>query len=148
VKIRRKQDNLQEVTKREPSNMAVTNAEDQALSFKKNLKKIYKISQSEPKSCLVKDLFSPTSDKWSLFCLYYLGAEKNLRFNTLKKRIPGISARMLSTTLKKLESIKLLKREAFAEVPPRVEYSLTKFGYAYTEKLLELNLWLYEKHGK
>ena len=128
--------------------MAVTKTENQRLSFKKNLKKIQALSIEPQDECLVKDLFSPNSDKWSLFCLYHLAGEKDLRFNTLKKRIPNISARMLSTTLKRLEGLQLLKRKAYAEVPPRVEYRLTKFGLAYTEKVLELNLWLYEEWRK
>lgn len=128
--------------------MAVTKADNQRLNFKKNLQKIQNISREHRDECLVKDLFSPNTDKWSLFCLYHLAGEKDLRFNMLKKRIPNISARMLSTTLKRLEGLQLLSRTAYAEVPPRVEYKLTKFGLAYTERLLELNLWLYAEWKK
>ncbi len=128
--------------------MAVTKTDTQRLSLKKNLKKIYSISQEQPEKCLVKNLFSPSTDKWSLFCLYNLAAESNLRFSTLQKRIPGISSRMLSLTLKRLESLELLTRKAYPEVPPRVEYKLTKFGYTYTERLLDLNLWLYKAYEK
>lgn len=128
--------------------MAVTKADNQRLKLRKNLKKIQSISEEHQDECLVKDLFSPNTDKWSLFCLYHLAGEKDLRFNVLKKRIPNISARMLSTTLKRLEGLQLLNRKAYAEVPPRVEYRLTKFGLAYTEKLLELNLWLYGERQK
>lgn len=126
--------------------MGVTKTENQRIALKKNLNKIYQISQSHPKKCAIKDLFSPTADKWSLFCLYYLAYSETLRFNELKNKIPGISSRMLSSTLKKLEKTKLLKRKAYAEVPPRVEYSLTPFGYEYAEKLLELNLWMYQSY--
>ena len=128
--------------------MAVTKSDNQRLNFKKNLQKIQNISREHRDECLVKDLFSPNTDKWSLFCLYHLAGEKDLRFNMLKKRIPNISARMLSTTLKRLEGLQLLSRTAYAEVPPRVEYKLTKFGLAYTERLLELNLWLYAEWKK
>ena len=128
--------------------MAATKADNQRLNFKKNLQKIQNISREHRDECLVKDLFSPNTDKWSLFCLYHLAGEKDLRFNMLKKRIPNISARMLSTTLKRLEGLQLLSRTAYAEVPPRVEYKLTKFGLAYTERLLELNLWLYAEWKK
>lgn len=128
--------------------MAVANSKNVNKSFKKNLKEIYAISQSEPARCAVRDIFVPTADKWSLFCMYYLAYEP-CRFNDLKKRIPDISSRMLSATLKKLSEAAIVNRKAYAEVPPRVEYSLTEFGYAYTEKMLELNLWLFkERAGK
>jgi len=52
-------------------------------------------------TCPVKGVFAPAVDKWSLFCLYNLAYNKVLRFNKLKNYIPGISARMLSVTLKK-----------------------------------------------
>lgn len=139
---------LQELTSIQLSNMAVTKTDNQRLSLKKNLKKIYSLSQAQPDECSVKHLFSPSTDKWSLFCLYHLAGESNLRFSALQKRVPGISARMLSTTLKKLEALQLLTRKAYPEVPPRVEYKLTKFGYTYTERLLELNLWLYKAYQK
>ena len=48
-----------------------------------------------------------------------------LRFNALQKRIPDISQKMLTVTLRTLEEDGYVKREVFAEVPPRVEYSLT-----------------------
>jgi len=127
--------------------MSVANKEILSKSFKKNLKKIYELSHTEPKKCAVRDVFVPTADKWSLFCMYYLAYESR-RYNDLKKRIPDISSRMLSATLKKLCAAKIVKRKAYAEVPPRVEYSLTKFGYAYTERMLELNLWLFKEQSK
>ena len=51
-----------------------------------------------------------------------------MRFGELKKQIPDITEKMLSLQLKKLEEDGLVKREVFAEVPLRVEYSLTEFG--------------------
>jgi len=55
---------------------------------------------------------------------------------------------MLSVTLKKLEEAQLVERKIYAEVPPRVEYSLTKFGYQFSEKLVDLNIWIYSKSPK
>lgn len=52
----------------------------------------------------------------------------NKRYNELAKLMPDISERMLTKQLKELENIKLIRKTIFAEVPPRVEYSLTEFG--------------------
>jgi len=98
----------------------------------------------EKGECPIKDVLAPTVDKWSLFCIYNLGYRDVIRFNELKKKIPGISSRMLSVTLKKLENADIVKRKVFPEVPPRVEYKMTPFGKKYAEKLLDLNLWLFE----
>lgn len=130
--------------------MAVTNADSQQLKLKKKIKKIYNLSVDckHDASCPIKGILAPSVDKWSLFCLYNLAYNKVLRFNKLKAYIPGISARMLSVTLKKLEEAQLVERKIYAEVPPRVEYSLTKFGYQFSEKLVDLNIWIYSKSPK
>src|SRR6185436_4111917 len=65
--------------------------------------------------------------KWKTVVLWYL-RDKTLRFGELKKQIPDMTEKMLSIQLKKLEEDGLIKREVFAEVPLRVEYSLTDFG--------------------
>jgi len=127
--------------------MAVTSTDNQEVELKKKLKKIYELSLSshEAGDCPIRNIFEPTVDKWSLFCLFNLAYNKTLRFNKLKSYIPGISSRMLSVTLKKLEAAELVTRRVYPEVPPRVEYSLTDFGYAFSEKLVNLNVWLFEK---
>lgn len=65
--------------------------------------------------------------KWKTVVLWYL-RNKTLRFGELKKQIPDITEKMLSIQLKSLEEDGLVKREVFAEVPLRVEYSMTDFG--------------------
>jgi DNA-binding HxlR family transcriptional regulator len=65
--------------------------------------------------------------KWKTVVLWYL-RNKTMRFGELKKQIPDITEKMLSLQLKSLEEDGLVKREVFAEVPLRVEYSLTEFG--------------------
>ena len=54
---------------------------------------------------------------------------------------------MLSQTLKKLDNQKVINREVFAEVPPRVEYNLTDYGIRLTEKVLDLNQWFLENYN-
>ncbi len=65
--------------------------------------------------------------KWKTIVLWYL-KDGTLRFGELKKQIPDITEKMLSIQLKTLEEDGLIKRKVFAEVPLRVEYSLTDFG--------------------
>lgn len=85
-------------------------------------------------------------DKWSLFVIYNLAYYEVLRFGELKTNIRSISARMLSVTLKKLESHHIVSRKVYAEVPPRVEYRLTDFGTELAGKTVELNEWLLDTY--
>lgn len=66
--------------------------------------------------------------RWKLMILYKLGDKKILRFLELKKLLPDISDRMLTLHLKELERDGMVTRTVFAEVPPRVEYSLTEIA--------------------
>jgi len=130
--------------------MGVTNKANQELQLKKKIKKIYSIAQdcNFDERCPIKGVLAPSVDKWSLFCLYNLAYNEVLRFNKLKGYIPGISSRMLSVTLKKLEVAGLVDRTIYPEVPPRVEYRLTSFGREFAAKLIDLNLWIYNRRLK
>lgn len=88
--------------------------------------------------------------KWKSVVLWYL-INKTYRFGELKKLIPDITEKMLSLQLKALERDGLVKREAFPEVPLRVEYSLTDFGRTLIPILQAVAHWgkeLGEKRGK
>lgn len=78
--------------------------------------------------CPIRNVLSRIGDKWSMLVLFTLEKHGVLRFNGLKLYIPDISKKMLSTALKVLEADGLVARKAYAEVPPRVEYSLTERG--------------------
>lgn len=78
--------------------------------------------------------------KWKTVVLWYL-RNRTLRFSELKKQIPDITEKMLSLQLKALEEDGLVKREVFAEVPLRVEYSLTDFGRTLLPVLEAVALW-------
>ena len=65
--------------------------------------------------------------KWKCIILWYLKGGA-MRFSVLKRQMPDISEKMLSQQLKELEKEGILERKVFAEVPPRVEYSVTAFG--------------------
>jgi len=81
-------------------------------------------------------------DKWSLFVMYNLGYYTTLRFNELKKSIEGISSKVLSERLKRMERDGYLSRTVYPEVPIRVEYQLTDFGINYMYLIISLTEWI------
>lgn len=78
--------------------------------------------------------------KWKTVVIWYLRKDKK-RFGELKKHIPDITEKMLSLTLRQLESDGLVERTVFAEVPPRVEYSLTTHGKSLLPMVEEMAAW-------
>ncbi len=79
-------------------------------------------------------------DKWIIMVVGVLSLSTS-RFNALQRNIPGISHRMLTMTLRGLERDGLVKRTAFAEIPPRVEYNLTSLGRSLGKPLSQLAEW-------
>lgn len=128
----------------ESSNPKESVAENQPISFRKKLKKVFGHLdyKNPPVICPVRDILSVASDKWSILIILNLGGYKVLRFNELRKILYGISSKTLSDKLKTLEIDGYINREQFPEVPIRVEYELTSFGLNYAEKLLELTEWM------
>jgi|SRR3989338_9588691 len=78
--------------------------------------------------CVVSKLFILMGKKWVLHIMRTIHLSKRRRFNELLRDIDGISPRTLSQRLKDLEKEKLVKKQQFFEIPPRVEYSLTESG--------------------
>lgn len=78
--------------------------------------------------------------KWKLAILSHLIAEKR-RFNELRRCLPGITQRMLTLQLRELEADRLVHREVFPQVPPKVEYSLTPRGETLIPILRMLREW-------
>lgn len=77
----------------------------------------------------VRELLTKIGDKWTIFIVLSLDLlGGRARFSELERAVPGISQRMLSTTLKALERDGLVVREVFPQVPPRVEYEITPLG--------------------
>lgn len=84
------------------------------------------IPNSSYADCPIRMILSRISDKWSILTLFTLTQAPVMRFNELQKTIPDISQKMLTVTLRTLEEDGLVKRQIYAQVPPKVEYSLTK----------------------
>lgn len=82
------------------------------------------------RECPIRDLLSRLGDKWSMLVILSLAQASGhcCRFSELMRRVQGISQRMLTVTLRNLERDGLVKRRLYAEVPPRVEYTLTERG--------------------
>lgn len=81
-------------------------------------------------NCPVRDVLSRLGDKWSMLVLITLNANGVMRFSDIHKTIEDVSQRMLTVTLRTLEADGLVARKIYAEVPPRVEYCLTKTGHS------------------
>jgi DNA-binding HxlR family transcriptional regulator len=81
-----------------------------------------------PANCHAREILARVGDKWSVYVIHVLGDAGTLRFNELRSRVNGISQRMLTVTLRGMERDGLVTRKVYPEVPPRVEYALTKLG--------------------
>lgn len=90
--------------------------------------------------CAVRDVLDRVGDKWSVLVVVLLG-ERTHRFNELRRRVDGISQRMLALTLRGLERDGLVRRTVMPTVPPRVEYALTADGQSLLEPITALAHW-------
>ncbi|MGV3457987.1 winged helix-turn-helix transcriptional regulator [Sphingomonas sp.] len=90
---------------------------------------------------LVYDLIGAVADKWSMIVLETLDEQGELRFTQISKAIPGISQKMLTQTLRRMERDGLVTRTVHAVVPPRVDYRLTPLGESLGEAFCGVWLW-------
>jgi DNA-binding HxlR family transcriptional regulator len=79
-------------------------------------------------TCPIRNVLGRFADKWSLLILCNLQGKDKMRYKELRNAIPDISQKMLTCTLRQLAQDNLINRVAYAEIPPRVEYSLTEMG--------------------
>ncbi|MGC4879840.1 winged helix-turn-helix transcriptional regulator [Micromonospora sp. DT43] len=92
------------------------------------------VSDVFARGCTSRAAFEDVTSKWASLVLLALG-EGGYRFNALRRRVDGVSERMLSQTLQTLERDGMLTREVLTAIPPRVEYSLTPLGTRVAEQL-------------
>lgn len=93
----------------------------------------------------IRGILDRIGDKWTVLVVATLHGER-MRFGELLQRIPGVSQRMLTRTLRHLERDGLVGRTAYAEVPPRVEYELTASGRTLVEPAVMLAEWAIENN--
>ncbi|AXI09242.1 transcriptional regulator [Oceanobacillus sp. 143] len=89
-----------------------------------------------PEYCRVEDALGILVGKWKPIILLHLLQEGTKRFNELKRSMPGITQKMLTKQLRELEDEDIINRVVYAQVPPKVEYSITEYGKS-LEPILE-----------
>lgn len=94
--------------------------------------------------CPIRTVLSRLGSKWSMLVLLTLQANGTMRFGDIQKAIGDISQRMLTVTLRTLEADGLVVRTVYGEIPPRVEYNLTKRGESLLPLLGQLVDWALE----
>lgn len=89
---------------------------------------------------MVREILDLVGDKWTLYIIATL-KDGPVRFNELRRRIDGISQRMLTINLRGLERDGLVKRTLFPTIPPRVDYELTEVGRTLLAPVMALVTW-------
>ncbi|RYC33448.1 transcriptional regulator [Lichenibacterium minor] len=90
--------------------------------------------------CAVEATLGLTDGKWKGVVLFHL-LGGTLRFNEIRRRVPSVTPRMLTNQLREMEADGLIGRRVYAEVPPKVEYSLTDRGRSLAPVLSALKAW-------
>ena len=90
--------------------------------------------------CAVEATLALIDGKWKGVILHHLG-EGTMRFNEIRRRLPNVTQRMLTNQLRELEADGLVTRRVYAEVPPRVEYSLSERGRSLAPVIRALKEW-------
>ena len=92
-------------------------------------------------ACPVETTLSLIGNKWQVLILRDLSLNDTMRFKELQRSIGKISQKVLTSNLRTLEDTGIVRREVFAEVPPRVEYSLTELGETLKPVLDAMRAW-------
>ncbi|MFI6699845.1 winged helix-turn-helix transcriptional regulator [Streptomyces sp. NPDC050509] len=102
-------------------------------------------SRRGPYICGIDAGLDVVSGKWKGLILWELDAHRVRRFAQLRRGLPGVSEKMLTQHLREMEADGLVHRRVYAEVPPRVEYSLTEHGHTLNQALGPLGAWGVER---
>jgi DNA-binding HxlR family transcriptional regulator len=97
---------------------------------------------------LVHEILARVADRWTLLVIDALDGQAETRFTQLLARVPGVSQKMLTKTLRQLERDGLVVRRVHPEVPPRVDYRLTPLGESLGEALCGVWLWVDAHHAE
>ena len=99
--------------------------------------------------CPVRNILARVGDKWSLLLMHQMmHHQEPMRFSDLKKAIPDISQKVLTSTLRNLEADGFLVRKVYAEVPPHTEYTLTPRAHSFMAACRPMVDWAIDKHTR
>ncbi|MEK4563664.1 winged helix-turn-helix transcriptional regulator [Alkalihalobacillus sp. FSL R5-0424] len=98
-------------------------------------------------TCKVDTALEILMGKWKHRILFELSKNDVMRFNELKRAIPGITQKMLTAQLRELEHHDIVIRKVYAQIPPKVEYSMTEYGKSLQPLLDAMHEWG-SKHAK
>ena len=100
-------------------------------------------SEIDPEvEAMVHELIGRVADKWTLLVLEELEENGALRFTQLSRKIPAVSQKMLTQTLRQMERDGLVDRKVYPVVPPKVEYRLTDLGHGLSESFCGVWRWV------
>ncbi len=99
-------------------------------------------TRGAPVQCEVADIWHTLGKAWALVVLKNMSTKEPVRFNDLRRLMPGISSTVLSERLKEMEGDGLISKKVYAEIPSRVEYSLTKPARELESILEDLGKWV------
>ncbi len=92
-------------------------------------------------SCPVEVTVRVIGGKWKIVILSHLIREEVIRFGAMKRLIPEVTQQMLTKQLRELEANNIIHREAYPQVPPKVEYSLTPLGKSLVPIVKQMKTW-------
>ncbi|GAF21796.1 MULTISPECIES: winged helix-turn-helix transcriptional regulator [Shouchella] len=92
-------------------------------------------------SCQVDTALEILVGKWKHKILFQLINHDVMRFNELKRAIPGITQKMLTSQLRELEQNDIIQRQVYPQIPPKVEYSMTPYGESLKPLLDAMHSW-------
>jgi DNA-binding HxlR family transcriptional regulator len=97
--------------------------------------------------CPLEGIIDIITKKWALLVINEIGNHKRIRYTDLMNELQSISPKTLADTLKELKRNNLVKREPFNEIPPRVDYTLTRDGDELRQAILPILQWAISKKG-
>lgn len=99
-------------------------------------------------TCPIQGVIDIVSKKWALLIVAVLGNTSKMRYNEIMNELKGISPKTLADTLRKLQDAGIASRQSFNEIPPRVEYSLTKDGKQLRNAIIPVINWAVDRSSR
>ena len=98
-------------------------------------------TSEEKLKCPIIHALDIIGQKWKIPIMWHLAEQEAIRYNELKRSVPGITNMMLTKSLQELEAHQLVNRVQYNTIPPKVEYSLTERGKTLLPVLVQLHVW-------